>query len=113
MRSSAKETLAPKRAAPLFAALGDETRLRLVTKLGGGEPLSIAALTDGTSITRQGVTKHLRILEDAGLVRSVKKGRESHFELAPGKIDEAKRWLDVLSRQWDDALERLRAMVEE
>ncbi len=109
---SAAEKWSPKRAAPLFAALGDETRLRLVTKLGRAEPMSIAHLTHGTDLTRQAVTKHLRVLEGAGIVKSVKKGRESHFELAPQKIDDAKKWLDVLSAQWDDALERLRDLVE-
>ena len=111
-RSNLAEKMSPKRAAPLFAALGDETRLRLVSKLGGAEPMSIAHLTHGTDLTRQAVTKHLRVLEGAGLVKSVKKGRESHFELAPQKLEDAKRWLDVLSAQWDDALERLRALVE-
>ena len=111
-RSNLAEKISPKRAAPLFAALGDETRLRLVTKLGGAEPLSIAHLTSGTDLTRQAVTKHLRVLEDAGVVRSIKKGRESHFELAPHKLEEARRCLDAISKQWDDALDRLRALVE-
>ena len=86
----------------------------LVSKLGGAEPMSIAHLTHGTNLTRQAVTKHLRVLENAGVVKSVKKRNlESHFELAPHQIDDAEKWLNVLSAQWDDALARLRAMVEE
>jgi DNA-binding transcriptional ArsR family regulator len=102
-----------KASAPVFAALGDETRLRLVTKLCEEGPLSIAKLTAGTDVTRQAVTKHLHVLEGAGLVRGTKDGRESVWELEPRRLDDARRWLDVISQQWDDALGRLKAFVED
>ena len=96
----------------MFAALGDETRLSVLGRLARGEPQSIARLTDGTRLTRQAVTKHLRVLEGAGVVRSVRVGRESRFTLEPRPIDEARDFLDLVSRQWDDALARLKAFVE-
>jgi DNA-binding transcriptional ArsR family regulator len=98
--------------APVFAALGDETRLRLVSRLGDEGPLSIVRLTDGTDVTRQAIAKHLRVLADAGLVRGTRDGRQSVWELEPRRLAEAQRALDAISRQWDDALERLKAMVE-
>jgi DNA-binding transcriptional ArsR family regulator len=98
--------------ASVFAALGDETRLSVLAKLSGGEPQSIARLTAGTKLTRQAVTKHLRMLEGAGVVRSVRQGRESLFELEPRPLDDARAYLDEVSRQWDDALARLKAHVE-
>lgn len=99
-------------AAPVFAALGDRTRLALVTKLSDGMPRSIALLCADAEMTRQAVTKHLRVLEDAGLVHSVRTGRESQFELRPESIVQMREYLDEVSRQWDDALARLRAFVE-
>jgi len=99
--------------ASVFAALGDETRLGLLAKLVNGEPLSIARLTEGTKLTRQAVTKHLRVLEDVGVVRSVKAGRESRFALDPKPIVSAQEYLEHVSRQWDTALARLKALVEE
>jgi DNA-binding transcriptional ArsR family regulator len=96
----------------VFAALGDETRLAVLAKLCQGEPQSIARLTAGTSLTRQAVTKHLRVLENAGVVRSVRIGRENLFEIEPRPLDEARTYLDQVSRQWDDALARLKAHVE-
>lgn len=101
-----------RRSAPVFAALGDGTRLMLVTRLGAGAPLSISRLTEGSSLTRQAITKHLRVLENAGLVRGVRRGRESVFELEAGPLEEARRALEGISRQWDGALARLRAHVE-
>jgi DNA-binding transcriptional ArsR family regulator len=101
-----------KTRASLFAALGDETRLSVLAKLSRGEPQSIARLTAGTKLTRQAVTKHLRVLADAGVVRSLRSGRESLFELKPQPLEEARDYLDEVSRQWDDALARLRAHVE-
>ena len=99
--------------ASVFAALGDETRLGLLAKLVNGEPLSIARLTEGTKLTRQAVTKHLRVLEDVGVVHSVKAGRESRFALDPKPIVSAQEYLEHVSRQWDTALSRLKALVEE
>lgn len=99
--------------ATLFAALGDETRLTVLARLSEGEPQSISRLTAGTRLTRQAVTKHLRVLESAGVVRSVRAGRESLFELEPRPIVDLRDYLDQVSRQWDDALARLKALVED
>jgi DNA-binding transcriptional ArsR family regulator len=98
--------------APVFAALGDETRLSLVAKLCGGEPRSISQLTRGTRLTRQAITKHLRVLEGAGVVHSVRSGRENLFAFQPGPIEELRTYLDLVSQQWDQALARLRSFVE-
>lgn len=100
-------------AAPVFAALGDEMRLRLVTRLCEDGPLSIAKLTKGGGVTRQAITKHLHVLEAAGLVRSERSGRENVWTLRGERLDEARAHLDTISKQWDDALERLRAFVED
>jgi DNA-binding transcriptional ArsR family regulator len=99
--------------APLLAALGDESRLQIVKKLCERGPLSIAKLTQGSDISRQGVTKHLHALHTAGLVRSERRGRERIWKLEPRRIDEVMRYLARISQQWDDALARLRAAVEE
>jgi DNA-binding transcriptional ArsR family regulator len=99
--------------ASVFAALGDATRLAVVARLADGAPQSIARLTADTELTRQAVTKHLRVLEDAGVVRSVRVGRESRFALQPKSIDTVRDYLGRVSRQWDDALGRLKALVEE
>lgn len=99
-------------AAPIFAALGDEMRLRLVARLCADGPQSISRLTAGTSVTRQAVTKHLQVLADAGLARSSRLGRESIWELEPQKLEEVRQCLDYISAQWDEALGRLKAFVE-
>lgn len=98
--------------AAVFAALGDETRLFLLTKLSGGERYSITALTEGTKLTRQAVTKHLRVLERARIVHGIQAGRESLFEFNPQPITELKDYLEKVSEQWDAALNRLKTMVE-
>jgi DNA-binding transcriptional ArsR family regulator len=98
--------------AAVFAALGDETRLSLVATLSRGAPRSIAQLTEGRPVTRQAVTKHLRVLAGAGLVRSVRQGRESLFALEPAPLDSARQALEVISQQWDEALARLKSFVE-
>ena len=98
--------------APIFAALGDETRLSLVAKLCDGQPCSISQLTHGSRLTRQAITKHLRVLEKAELVRSAHVGRESLFELNPETIDEMKKYLDRVSELWDRKLARLKSLVE-
>jgi DNA-binding transcriptional ArsR family regulator len=103
----------PRVHAPVFAALGDETRLALVARLSSGEAHSISQLTRGSALTRQAITKHLRVLEGAGIVHGVRSGRESLFRYDPKPVDEAKDYLDAVSRQWDDALARLKAFVEE
>src|SRR6185437_6653651 len=95
-----------------FAALGDEKRLSLVAELCEGEPRSISRLTQGSGVTRQAITKHLRVLEGAGLVRAVRSGRETLFELDPKPLNELKSYLDLVSSQWDQSLARLKAFVE-
>jgi DNA-binding transcriptional ArsR family regulator len=100
-------------AAPVFAALGDETRLALVTRLGSTGPLSIARLTDEAQVTRQAITKHLDVLARAGLVRGERQGRERLWMVENQKLDEARRYLDQISKQWDDALQRLAAFVDD
>jgi DNA-binding transcriptional ArsR family regulator len=110
IRSS--ETAQRRLHAPIFAALGDETRLSLIARLARGEPCSIMQLTEGTRLTRQAITKHLRVLEGAGIVRSVRAGREARFELDTSPIDGARNYLDLVSEQWDRTLARLKAFVE-
>ncbi len=105
--------LLPSEAAPLFAALGDDTRLHIVARLCSSGPLSIARLTEGTNVTRQAVTKHLHTLAEAGLVRCNREGREQIWEIRPRRLGEARRYLDRISSQWDAAIERLRKLVEE
>jgi len=100
-------------AAPLFAALGDETRLALVDRLCAGGPLSITRLTTGSAVTRQAITKHLHILADAGLVHDTHRGRERIWELDTERLDEARHYLDQIDQQWDEALERLKMFVED
>jgi len=102
----------PERSALLFAALSDETRLRLILRLSNDGPMSITRLTAGTHVTRQAITKHLRVMGEAGLVRSTRRGRERVWRLDPQRLETARRCLDLISRQWDDALGRLREFVE-
>ena len=109
-RSDSRAAVA--RVAPLFAALGDETRLRIVRRLSSRGPLSIARLTDEADVTRQAVTKHLRVLADAGLVKGTRSGRTHVFELEHARLEQARRHLDAISAEWDRAIERLRAVVE-
>jgi len=97
----------------VFAALGDRTRLSLLDKLGDGQARSIAKLSTDTRLTRQAITKHLHVLESAGLVASLRVGRESRFAARRETLDEARAYLDRVSAQWDDALSRLRALVED
>lgn len=103
-------------AAPVFAALGDETRLRIVARLCRDGPLPIVGLADGAHVTRQAVTKHLRALEGAGLVRSraLRRGeRQRVWEIDRRGFADARRYLDRIATQWDDALLRLKDFVEE
>ena len=99
--------------AAVFRALGDETRLLLVKRLCQGEPLSITQLTERSGLTRQAITKHLRVLEGVGVVRGVKAGRESRFEFDPEPVDAMKEFLEGVSARWDRTLERLKKFVEE
>jgi len=102
-----------QKSAPIFAALGDETRLRLIAVLCAGGALSIAQLTAGTEISRQAVTKHLQVLASAGLVHDVKAGRERLWEFEATRLEEARRSLEAISQQWDQALARLKLLVED
>jgi DNA-binding transcriptional ArsR family regulator len=98
---------------PIFAALGDKTRLWLVARLCDQGPLSITRLTDGSNVTRQAVSKHLRVMEQSGLVRASRYGRERRWRLDQRRLSEARRYLDQISLQWDAALDRLREFVED
>lgn len=100
-------------AAPVFAALGDPTRLVLVDRLSTDGPLSISRLTRGSHMSRQAITKHLQVLAQARLVRDTRRGREHLWELDPERLVQATRSLDQISRQWDVALGRLKQFVEE
>ena len=97
----------------VFAALGDRTRLRLVERLAAHQPLSIKQLAAGSDITRQAVTKHLHVLAGAGLARASRQGREQLWSLEQKHLEQAREYLDHVSRQWDGALSRLKAFVEE
>ena len=98
--------------ASIFAALGDETRLVLVAKLAAGQPCSISQLTKGSRLTRQAISKHLRVLQRAGMVRSVRAGRENRFQFSAQPMVEIREYLDFVSAQWDQALSRLQSFVE-
>lgn len=112
---SASSSLRPPQlrdAAPLFAALGDGTRLRLLVRLSAVGPLSIARLCAKSSVSRQAITKHLEVLAQAGLVQSVRRGRERIWALTPTRLADAHHYLDGISRQWDAALDRLKKLVD-
>jgi len=97
----------------VFAALGDDTRLELISRLADGEQHSIVQLADGLNLTRQGVTKHLHVLKKAGMVSCKRIGRESRFTIRPDPIAKARDYLARASTQWDEAIERLKTSVEE
>jgi DNA-binding transcriptional ArsR family regulator len=99
--------------APIFAALGNSTRLALVARLSRGDSCSISQLTAASRLTRQAITKHLRVLEHAGIVRGVRRGRESLFAFNPDPLHEARGYLDSVSEQWDQTLMRLKTFVED
>jgi len=113
MRSSSNVARKAGSSATLFAALGDETRLRLVARLCDHGPMSITGLTADSHVTRQAITKHLRVMEGSGLVHSSRHGRESVWQLDQRCLEDARRYLDMISKQWDDALLRLREFVED
>ena len=98
--------------APVFFALGDKTRLRLIAVLCAGGVFSIAQLTATTQITRQAVTKHLQVLADAGLVKDVKVGRERLWQFDPSQLEEARRSLEIIGRQWEQTLGKLKVSLE-
>lgn len=106
-------TLKEIEAVPVFAALADATRLRLLGRLSVEGPLSITRLTAGTGVTRQAITRHLHALDGAGLVRHSRRGRERLYELDPQRLETAREYLDQIALQWDDAAARLKAFVED
>jgi DNA-binding transcriptional ArsR family regulator len=109
---SAKRHSSTRAKAAVFAALGDETRLSLLARLCDGQRYSIAELTEGTKLTRQAVTKHLRVLERVRMVHGTREGRESLFVFDPQPVIEMREYLELVSKQWDVALARLRTFVE-
>ena len=113
MSSRGAAALELTEAVPVFAALGDATRLRLLGRLSASGPLSISRLSEGTGVTRQAITRHLHALGGAGLVRNTRRGREQVWELELKRLDDAKRYLDRIALQWDEAADRLKAFVEE
>jgi len=113
MSPSRSAALKLSEAAPLFAALGDETRLKLVSRLSTEGPLSIVRLSEGTDVTRQAITKHLRALADAGLVQDCRQGRERIWELRPKRLEKAREHLDHIAQQWDAALGRLQDFLRD
>ena len=112
-RSHSATALKLSEAAPVFAALGDPTRVGLVARLCTDGPLSITELSEGTRVTRQAVTKQLRTLGRAGIVRNHRRGREIIWELEPKRLEKARRSLDQISAEWDSAINRLKAFVED
>ncbi|MBV8896213.1 MAG: helix-turn-helix transcriptional regulator [Acidobacteriaceae bacterium] len=104
---------AAARSAPVFAALGDQRRLRLLARLCSGGPGSITTLSSDGDVTRQAVTKHLRVLARAGLVRAVHQGRETIYRADTQQLHQAHQYFDIISRQWEEALARLKNLVED
>jgi DNA-binding transcriptional ArsR family regulator len=111
-RQPSQDAGALEATAPVFAALGDQRRLRLLARLGEEGPLSISRLSEGAGITRQAVTKHLQVLADAGLAISLRHGREQLWQLEAARLDEARRSLELISQRWDEALERMKKVLE-
>jgi DNA-binding transcriptional ArsR family regulator len=112
-RASASAAPRARDSASLFAALGDETRLRLIMRLSAGGPGSITQLSAKSDVSRQAITKHLRVLSDAGLVRSMRRGREQVWDLETKRLADAHAYIDRISQQWNAALDRLKAFVED
>ena len=111
-RSRSAAALKVAEAVPVFAALADPTRLRLIGRLAADGPLSITRLSEDAAVTRQAITRHLETLEQAGLVRDARQGRERVFELDLKRLEKARQYLDIVSAQWDDVASRLKAFVE-
>jgi len=103
----------PEHLAPVFAALGDRTRLGLLSQLSTAEARNISQLAEGSHLTRQGLTRHLQVLEDAGVVTSSRSGRERYFRLEPQPLREMRDYLERVAQHWDDTLLRLKNWVED
>jgi len=112
-RSGGAAALKVTDAVPVFTALADATRLRLLRRLSVEGPLSITRLSEGTGVTRQAITKHLNTLGNVGLVRYARRGRERVWELERKRLEKARAYLDQIAAEWDAAADRLRAFVEE
>lgn len=112
MSARSAATVRADDAVPVFSALADATRLRLIRRLSAEGSLSITRLSAGAGVTRQAITRHLETLEDAGLVRSAWRGRERVWDLDRKRLDRARQYLDQVAAQWDAAADRLRAFVE-
>jgi DNA-binding transcriptional ArsR family regulator len=112
-RSRGAAALKVTEAVPVFAALGDATRLSLLGRLSVDGPLSITRLSEGTGVTRQAITRHLHALGRAGLVRDTRRGRERVFALDLKRLEKARQYLDHVAAQWDAAADRLKAFVED
>jgi DNA-binding transcriptional ArsR family regulator len=97
----------------VFAALGEPTRLRLLDRLGDGTPRSIASLAQGSSMSRQALSKHLHVLERAGLASARREGRETLYRIDPGGLLAAEAWIGTVSAQWDAAIDRLKRHMED
>lgn len=111
---SRRSVVARQRArAPIFAALGDRTRLSLVGRLSKGRAYSVSKLTQGSKMSRQAIRKHLRVLENVGIVHGIRRGRENLFAFDPAPIEEIQKYLEFVSGQWDQALARLKSFVEQ
>jgi len=113
LRRSDLVAVRTEKQANIFAALGDPTRLSLIAKCIDGKPHSISSLTEGTTVTRQAITKHLAVLENVGLVSRLKAGRESLYELDPKPLESLQEYLAIIAAQWDKALHNLKAFLEE
>src|SRR5687768_2333903 len=112
-RSRGAAAMKVTEAVPVFAALGDATRLRLLGRLSVDGPLSITHLSEGTGVTRQAITRHLHALGDAGLVRNARRGRERVWALELKRLEKARHYLDQIAAQWDEAADRLKSFVED
>jgi DNA-binding transcriptional ArsR family regulator len=112
MQERTPSTLRPGNAAPVFAALGDPVRLAILDRLSGGGPLPTVRLQRGRNLSRQAITKHLRVLERAGLVCSRRSGRDRLWQLQERQLLRTREYLEQRSAQWDARLVRLRSMVE-
>jgi DNA-binding transcriptional ArsR family regulator len=112
-QANARAVSQARTAAPLFAALGDATRLRLIARLAADGPASIARLSTHFTVSRQAITKHLEVLADAGFVHGHRQGREHVWKLQPRRVGDARNYLDGIARQWDAALDRLKRYVED
>jgi DNA-binding transcriptional ArsR family regulator len=113
VRNKSRAGEQPGQSAPIFAALGDETRLLLLSRLCHDGPMSITRLTYGTNITRQAITKHLEVMRKAGLLRNTRRGRARIWQLEQRRLKEARHCLEIISKQWDEALGRLKKFVEQ